>query len=90
MNTRLMVKMLSAMASLLFVSCTAKVYVQDRHTIMEEEAAGEWPQFDKQLLNQTAEKGPTAFRKTENNAKKKRLYQVLNGEKVSPSREVSP
>jgi hypothetical protein len=84
-----MLKILLLAVCSLFVSCTAKVYVQDRHTIMEEEAAGEWPQFEKELLTKSAEKGPTPFEKTRTSARKKRLYNVLNGEMVS-SAETPP
>lgn len=61
-------------------SCTAKVYVIDRHTIMEDEAAGEWPNFEKDLLTNAKEMGPMPFSKTELSARKGRLYNVLNGE----------
>ncbi|MGK5083390.1 hypothetical protein WDW37_08785 [Bdellovibrionota bacterium FG-1] len=65
------------------VSCAPKIYLNDRHTIMEEEAAGEWPEFEKEALEKSKESGPVAFQKTEMNARKKRLYQVLNGESVT-------
>ena len=66
-----------------FPACTAKVYMNDRHTIMEDEAAGEWPELDKNILNRTEETGPTALQNVPNNSKKKRLYNVLNGEPVT-------
>jgi hypothetical protein len=66
--------------SLLFTACTAKVYVIDRHTVMEDEAAGEWPDFEKEILNKSKQMGPTSFQKVPINARKKRLYNVLNGE----------
>ena len=61
-------------------ACSPKIYINDRHTIMEDEAAGEWPQLEKEIVNQAKEQGPTAFQKTEINSRKKKLYNVLNGE----------
>ena len=71
---------LALFAALAFNACTAKIYVQDRHTIMEEEAAGEWPDFEKEIVDKSKEEGPTALQKTDISEKKKRLYNVLNGE----------
>jgi hypothetical protein len=69
------------------VSCTAKVYVIDRHTVLEDEAAGEWPELDKQVVNGYLEKGPIPFQKTEINTRKKKLYNVLSGEMVGENAE---
>lgn len=71
---------LALLAAMAFSSCTAKIYVQDRHTIMEEEAAGEWPDFEREIVDKSKEEGPTALQKTDISEKKKRLYNVLNGE----------
>ena len=69
--------------SLGFLSaCSAKVYVLDRHTILEDEAQGDWPQFEKQLIEASKEKGPVALGKVEMSEKKQRLYHILNGEMV--------
>jgi hypothetical protein len=85
MKKQTILKIIIAGASGFFVSCTAKVYVNDRHTILEEEAAGEWPEFDKRAISQSLQSAPTAFRKVETNQKKRRLYQILNGEMVETS-----
>lgn len=66
-----------------FPSCSLKVYVPDRHTIMEDESAGEWPDFEREIINHSKEQGPTSFRKTEINSAKQRLYHILNGELAS-------
>ncbi|MBI3535573.1 MAG: hypothetical protein HY072_08845 [Deltaproteobacteria bacterium] len=71
------------LVSLLFLSCSLKIYVPDRHTIMEDEAAGEWPDFEKEILDKSKAQGPMAFQKTEINLAKKRLYNILNGELAS-------
>ena len=78
--------MLALLAAMVFSSCTAKIYVQDRHTILEEEAAGEWPGFEREIVDKSKEQGPTALQKTETGEKKKRLYNVLNGEMTGVKR----
>lgn len=62
------------------IGCSPKVYLIDRHTVMEEEAAGEWPDFEKSLLETSSKMAPTPFKKTEISGDQKKLYQVLNGE----------
>ena len=64
-------------------ACSPKVYLIDRQTVLEDEAAGEWPDFEKELIEKLKAQGPTPFVKTENSIKKERLYQVLNGELTS-------
>lgn len=76
------------------VGCAPKIYVIDRQTILEEEAAGEWPQFEKDLITKSRAEGPTPFSKVPVNASRARLYNVLNGELVSeapaPAKAASP
>lgn len=67
-------------AILVLSACSPKVYLIDRQTVLEDEAAGEWPKFENDLLDKAKAKGPTPFAKTENNERKERLYNVLNGE----------
>ncbi len=62
------------------VACSPKIYVIDRQTVLEEEAAGDWPQFEGDLLSKTAAQGPTPFSKVPVNNAKARLYNILNGE----------
>ncbi len=54
----------------------------DRHTVLEDEAAGEWPQFEKAVRDKSKEHGQVFFPKTPVTAKKARLYNVLGGELV--------
>jgi hypothetical protein len=63
---------------------TAKVYQLDRQTVLEDEAAGEWPEFDQEIINKTQASGPTPFATVaESSRKERRLFNVLNGELVS-------
>jgi hypothetical protein len=70
------------LAALYLSSCAPQIYVVDRHTIMEEEAAGEWPDVEKEWMGQAKAQGPVRFPKTPESEKKKRLYNTLNGELV--------
>lgn len=77
-------KLLLATAAIVATSaCAPKVYVIDRQTVFEEEAAGQWPQFDKELLEKSKAPTPTAFSKVPTNDRRKRLYNTLNGEMIS-------
>jgi len=61
-------------------ACTPRITVLDRQTILEEEAAGEWPQFDAKLINPGPKRGATLYPSTPASAKKTRLYSTLSGE----------
>ena len=87
MKTKLM---LSAILFLGFTACTPKVYVIDSHTVLEDEAAGEWPQFDKDRQAKSAEKGPVPFPKVPTSGAEERLFNVLNGEMVGTSQLGAP
>ena len=69
------------------IACSPKVYVIDRQTVLHESAAGEWPEFEKTLVNKVKPKGPVTFNNqitggTINSESEKRrgLYKVLNGD----------
>ena len=64
---------------LLTAGCIPKIYVIDRQTVLENEAAGEWPQFEKKLLPATQQKTPTALEKTQETKSKHRQLRILNG-----------
>ncbi len=64
------------------VGCAPTIHVIDRHTVLEDEAAGVWPDFEKQLKVGSTDPLPVPFPKTAVNARKKRLYNVLDAELV--------
>lgn len=66
--------------SALITSCVPDVYIIDRHTVMEEEAAGDWPEFDKIFYQNVKTAGPTGFPEEPETKRKKRVKTVLNGE----------
>lgn len=67
------------------IGCSPRILLVDRHTVLEDEAAGEWPDFEKKMLDQLKTKSPTAYRKVESSESRKKLFHVLNGEWVSDS-----
>jgi len=68
-----------AAALSLFTACAPKIYVIDRQTVLEEEAAGHWPEFDKEVIGGAKTSGPTPFPKVPPNARRDKLYSILNG-----------
>jgi len=72
------------------LSCAPKIYVVDRQTVMEQESAGEWPQFEQELTGGAVAQGPTSFAKVPITEKKARLFKVLNGELIAQPEPQKP
>jgi len=58
------------------------VYLIDRHTVMEAEASGEWPELEQRLSQQALKLGPEPLLIKAEDPRKKRAFNVLNGEFV--------
>jgi hypothetical protein len=71
-------KALILIVGLSLTACTPKIYVVDRQTVLEEEAAGRWPKFEEKLLDHSRGKGPTPFASVPMSSKRAKLYRVLN------------
>jgi len=56
------------------------VYLIDRHTVMEEEASGEWPQLEQRFSQLAVKPGPTNLTKEPSSQRRERAFRVLNGE----------
>ncbi len=56
------------------------VYIIDHHTVMEEEASGEWPKLEQRFHDLAVTPGPVDLAKEHNNLRRKRAFSVLNGE----------
>ncbi len=67
---------LTAMGLTFLVQCAPKIYVIDHHTLMQEEAAGNWPDFDVFVNRKTGALIP----QPEPSEKKKNLTRVLKAE----------
>lgn len=61
-------------------ACVPDVYLVDRHTVMEMEASGDWPQLDKVFYEHVQTAGPVPFINDPESARKKRVKNMLNGE----------
>jgi len=79
---RINYKRILLILSILFISgCSltpsVNIVLIDRHTVMESEAAGDWPQMENNLhLN----KGPIPLADVNESQRENRALQVLNGE----------
>ena len=56
------------------------VYLIDRHTVMEEEASGEWPELESRFRQQAVKSGPTNLAEETVERRRERAFRVLNGE----------
>ena len=72
----------STTAIVFITACAPKIYLIDRQTVFEQEAAGEWPDFEREIYGNSIVSSPIAFPSTPITARKQRLYNVLNGELV--------
>lgn len=81
----------SLAAALLWIgaaACAPKIYVVDRQTVLEQEAAGDWPEFDKELIAKSLSRGPAPLGKTAPSPQQRRLYNVPNGDLLKGSSPV--
>lgn len=62
---------------------TIEVYQVGRQTIMEEEAQGEWPEFEKEFAKKTLRKQAEFFPKEPQSKRKDRVFSVLSGEHIN-------
>ena len=73
-------KLIFSLFALALAACSPKIYVIDRQTVLEQEAAGDWPRFERQLVGKSLASGPEPIGKLPPTPQQKRLYNVLNGE----------
>lgn len=66
-----------------FLMCAPPLYFIDRHSVMEVEAAGEWPELDQEMMEVSKKPGVTYYEKDQNTDRKNRIYNTLNGESTS-------
>lgn len=69
-----------ALASLPACVNLPDVYLIDRHTVMEEEASGEWPEMESRFRKQAVKSGPTNLAKEPKVQRRERAFRLLNGE----------
>lgn len=56
------------------------IYLIDRHSVMEAEASGDWPQLEKRFQTQGVSAGPVNYAKETSGKRRQRAFRVLNGE----------
>jgi len=56
------------------------IYLVDRHTVMEVEASGEWPELEQRFLSNSVNKGPVNLAKEPNEKRQDKAFNMLNGE----------
>ncbi len=79
-----MMKCLLVLLLLSVSSCASvEIYQVSRQTVMEEEAMGEWPDFEKLFQSKKLSTGPQFLPETKNTKKIQRLMNVLPGEFVN-------
>ncbi|SFB87890.1 hypothetical protein SAMN05660443_0684 [Marinospirillum celere] len=70
----------------LLSSLVPDVYLVDRHTVMEADAAGDWPELE-QRLRSDIHSGPQAFSGLDERLEEEAAFQVLNDEYVSEQKQ---
>lgn len=75
---------------IIFLALTAcislpDIYLIDRHTVMEAEASGEWPQLEERFRQTALSKGPTNLAEEPSGRRRERAFRVLNGEFTTAS-----
>jgi hypothetical protein len=81
-NTRVSLQRIYGFCFCFLAACAPKVYVMDRHTVMEEESAGDWPQFDQISIEELAQPGTTPLASDPEQEKQSENRKILNGEAV--------
>lgn len=66
--------------STIMTACTPNLYFIDRHTVMEEEAAGDWVDLESNMLKDLKKPGTTMIEKDMDNSRKQKVFSSLNGE----------
>lgn len=67
-------------ASWVITCCVPDIYVIDRHTMMEMEASGQWPELDQKIYLESLSLGPIPLPDEGDSKRKKRVFSVLTGE----------
>ena len=79
-RTRLATTLILAVNVGVWLSCAPKFVFVDRPTIMEEVAAGEWPDLEANLLKRSTKKTASLVPKEKQDPENQESFQVLKGE----------
>ena len=75
-------KFLIGFLFLAVTACAPKVYVLDRQTLIQEEAAGQFPDLEQSMGQRSLQSGPKMLDRAQLQQKEipQRAYTILNGE----------
>lgn len=80
--------------SLMFTGCSGlinklvpDVYLVDRHTLMEADAAGEWPELESRLIKQGIKSASEPYAGLNEQLDEQTSFRALNAEYAQPSAE---
>lgn len=82
------------LASLLFTGCSGlvnklvpDVYLVDRQTLMEADAAGEWPELEERLIQQAVKNASEPYAGLNEQLDEQAEFRALNAEYATPNTE---
>ena len=61
------------------------IYLVDRHTVMETEASGEWPELEQRFRKNSLKMGATELAKEPDDLRRERAFRTLNAEFTAES-----
>lgn len=61
-------------------ACSPSVYLIDRPTVLEVQAAGDWPELDRVLLETAVDSGPAALEQTSEPPEARALLHMTHGD----------
>ncbi len=66
----------------LLIGCAAlpDIYLIDRHTVMEAEAAGSWPELEQRFRLLSVTPGPVNLESEQDSRRRERAFATLNGD----------
>lgn len=70
---------------LALVACAPKIYVIERTTVLEEEAAGGWPELETRWKKVAVKTAPQAVKTEEASEKQRRLTRSLEPDSLAPA-----
>ena len=79
-----------AIAGLSACGIVPPVYLVDRHTVMELEASGDWPELEKRLYKQSLNMGPVSLASDPVAQRRERALRLLNGEYTTTETAAPP
>lgn len=80
-----------SMVLITLVGCVSvpDIYIIDRHTVMEAEASGEWPELEQRFLDKSISKAPTPLATEPYDDRREKAFRVLNGEMPTQTADVN-